>query len=90
LLQLFHDQFICRVQNIISRYPEYAVQIDGIGVGPNGTENLGCCSQMAIFYRKDMKTSPVDPIVRYLYIYFKLSIRYSYIMIKYFNKNHNE
>jgi len=65
LLQLFYTQFVCRAKNIISRYPDYAVQLDGIGAGPNGTGYLGCCSQMAIFYRKDMKTSPANPIVRY-------------------------
>lgn len=53
-----------RVEKIISQYPDYAVQIDGIGAGPSGTEKLGCCSQIAIFYRKDMTTSPADPVVR--------------------------
>ncbi|XP_022176690.1 small RNA 2'-O-methyltransferase isoform X1 [Myzus persicae] len=55
-------QFKEWAKKIIARYPEYAVQFDGIGAGPSGTENIGCCSQMAIFYRKDMTTSPVKPI----------------------------
>lgn len=53
-----------RAEKIIIRYPEYAVQFDGIGAGPSGTENLGCCTQMAIFYKKDMTKSPVQAIVR--------------------------
>lgn len=48
------------------------MQFDGIGVGPRGTEKLGCCTQMAVFYRKDMKTSSVQPIVRYRCKYFEL------------------
>lgn len=56
-----------RTKKIVSQYSDYAVQIDGIGAGPNGTENLGCCSQMAIFYRKDMKTSSANPIVSYYF-----------------------
>lgn len=63
---MFILQFIYRAKKIITRYPDYAVQFDGIGAGPTGTENIGCCSQMAIFYRKDMTTSPVKPIVRCL------------------------
>lgn len=55
-------QFKEWAKKIITRYSEYAVQFDGIGAGPSGTENIGCCSQMAIFYRKDMTTSPVKPI----------------------------
>ncbi|XP_026823009.1 small RNA 2'-O-methyltransferase isoform X1 [Rhopalosiphum maidis] len=55
-------QFKEWAKKITALYPEYAVQFDGIGAGPSGTENIGCCSQMAIFYRKDMTTSPVKPI----------------------------
>ncbi|XP_025193447.1 small RNA 2'-O-methyltransferase isoform X1 [Melanaphis sacchari] len=55
-------QFKEWAKKITNRYSEYAVQFDGIGAGPSGTENIGCCSQIAIFYRKDMTTSPVKPI----------------------------
>ncbi|CAI6352272.1 unnamed protein product [Macrosiphum euphorbiae] len=55
-------QFKEWAKKITTRYPEYSVQFDGIGAGPSGTENIGCCSQMALFYRKDMTTSPVKPI----------------------------
>jgi len=62
---------ICyRAKKITTCYPEYSVQFDGIGAGPSGTENIGCCSQMALFYRKDMTTSPVKPIVRCFCNYF--------------------
>lgn len=40
-----------RANNITSRYPEYEVSFHGIGPGPPGTEELGCCSQMAVFTR---------------------------------------
>ena len=62
----FYTIFFYRAKKITTRYPEYTVQLDGIGAGPSSTENIGCCSQMAIFYRKDMTTPPVQPIVRYL------------------------
>jgi hypothetical protein len=69
----FFFLFIFRARKITSCYPDYAVQFDGIGAAPYGGEKLGCCSQMAIFYRKDMKTSPAKPIVNYLCNYFKLN-----------------
>lgn len=70
ILYNFNLFYFYRATKIISRYPDYSVQFDGIGAGPFGTEQLGCCSQMAIFYRKDMKTSLVEPIVRCLCNYF--------------------
>lgn len=45
-----------RANNIVTRYPEYSVSFEGIGAGPPGTEELGCCSQMAIF----TKVRPTD------------------------------
>ncbi|XP_043274722.1 uncharacterized protein Hen1 [Venturia canescens] len=45
------EQFENWAQNIVTRYPEYNVSFEGIGAGPPGTEELGCCSQMAIFTR---------------------------------------
>lgn len=47
------------------------MEFDGIGSGPDGTENLGCCSQVAIFYRTNMEISPANPTVRHLYNYFE-------------------
>lgn len=61
-----------RARKITFCYPDYAVQFDGIGASPFDLETFGCCSQMAIFYRKDMKTSPATPIVKYLCNYLKL------------------
>lgn len=43
--------FINRAENIILRYPDYIVTFDGICKGPEGSEHLGCCTQMAIFHR---------------------------------------
>lgn len=34
------------------QYPQYDVTFHGIGIGPKGTEELGCCSQMATFVKK--------------------------------------
>lgn len=39
--------------NVISLYPNYNVSFEGIGKGPEGTEHLGCCSQMAVFTLKN-------------------------------------
>lgn len=38
---------------MVSTYPYYSVKFYGIGAGPQGTENLGCCSQMAVFERTE-------------------------------------
>ncbi|XP_076280297.1 hen1 methyltransferase isoform X2 [Lasioglossum baleicum] len=37
--------------DITLKYPEYEVTFEGICKGPEGTEHLGGCSQMAIFHR---------------------------------------
>lgn len=47
------DLLIFRGHNICVRYPDYKVAFYGIGPGPSGSENLGCCSQMALFVRED-------------------------------------
>jgi hypothetical protein len=43
--------FIFRADNIVSRFPEYSVTFHGICNGPPGTEDLGACSQMAVFHK---------------------------------------
>ncbi|XP_050521777.1 small RNA 2'-O-methyltransferase [Daktulosphaira vitifoliae] len=48
-------QFSDWIQNIVSRYPEYTFQIDGIGPPPLNSKNFGHCSQMVTFYRKNMQ-----------------------------------
>ncbi|XP_058799198.1 uncharacterized protein LOC131668783 [Phymastichus coffea] len=49
--------------NIIARFPEYEVSFQGICNGPEGTENLGACSQMAVFHRTcDLKVVKVPGI----------------------------
>lgn len=44
-------------ENIVLRYPDYVVTFDGICKGPEGTEHLGSCSQMAVFHRLSEKDS---------------------------------
>lgn len=58
-LRLLIDISICffflRAENICLRYPEYRYAISGIGELPtDADEQLGKCSQMATFVRKDM------------------------------------
>lgn len=43
--------------NIIYQYPEYDVYFTGIGPGPSGTSDLGCSTQMAVFYLKNHSSS---------------------------------
>ncbi|OAD61795.1 Small RNA 2'-O-methyltransferase [Eufriesea mexicana] len=45
------QQFQDWAENITSSYPDYIVTFEGIGKGPEGTEHLGCITQMAIFNR---------------------------------------
>ncbi|KAG9433370.1 hypothetical protein HZU67_05339 [Apis mellifera carnica] len=45
------EQFQNWADNIVLRYPDYSVTFDGICKGPEGSEHLGCCTQMAVFHR---------------------------------------
>ncbi|KAK9878825.1 hypothetical protein WA026_003660 [Henosepilachna vigintioctopunctata] len=59
------EQFESWATNITDRFPQYFANFHGIGQGPEGTESLGCCSQMVVFIRKDVvNPSYVLPIVR--------------------------
>ncbi|RZC42774.1 uncharacterized protein BDFB_005918, partial [Asbolus verrucosus] len=49
-----HPDHKFEATNITLRFPSYTVQFDGIGLGPTGSEDLGCCSQLAVFIRKDI------------------------------------
>jgi hypothetical protein len=53
------QQFRDWSQNICERFPNYTVQIEGIGPPPNEEqlEPIGCCSQLALFMRKDFLES---------------------------------
>lgn len=55
---------------VISHYPNYEVSFEGIGKGPEGTEHLGCCSQMAIFTLKN--DSALDSSIHDQVMYFCL------------------
>lgn len=48
------EQFESWANNITMRFPSYFVIFQGIGCGPIGTEKYGCCSQMAVFVRRDV------------------------------------
>lgn len=43
--------------HICVRFPDYCVQFHGVGKAPEGYENLGCCSQLGLFIRKDFLES---------------------------------
>ncbi|XP_011697554.1 PREDICTED: uncharacterized protein LOC105455721 [Wasmannia auropunctata] len=45
------EQFQDWAQNIVVRYPYYSVTFQGICNGPEGTEELGAVTQMAVFHR---------------------------------------
>lgn len=49
----FKTPFTYRGYNICARFPDYKVAFYGIGPGPKGSEELGACSQMALFIRED-------------------------------------
>nr|XP_003699897.1 PREDICTED: uncharacterized protein LOC100881302 [Megachile rotundata] len=51
------QQFQDWAENVITRYPDYVVTFEGICKGPEGSEDLGCCTQMAIFHRLSEKDS---------------------------------
>lgn len=40
-----------RTGKVTSQYPHYHVEISGVGVPPEGHEDVGCCSQLALFIR---------------------------------------
>ncbi|XP_072743769.1 uncharacterized protein Hen1 [Anoplolepis gracilipes] len=44
------EQFQNWAQDIVKKYPSYSVTFHGICEGPAGTEELGACSQMAVFH----------------------------------------
>ncbi|XP_070156491.1 putative uncharacterized protein DDB_G0282129 isoform X2 [Polyergus mexicanus] len=48
------EQFQDWAQNIVVKYPSYSVTFHGICKGPAGTEELGTCTQMAVFHRHSL------------------------------------
>ncbi|XP_045472285.1 small RNA 2'-O-methyltransferase-like isoform X3 [Harmonia axyridis] len=55
------EQFESWASNITLRFPQYKVTFFGIGKGPEGTDFLGSCSQLALFVRKDILDSSYNP-----------------------------
>lgn len=50
----FTDNIQNRGRNLTKRFPDYTVEFLGIGEGPEHFAHLGCCSQGALFIRKDV------------------------------------
>ncbi|XP_060526237.1 uncharacterized protein LOC132701933 isoform X2 [Cylas formicarius] len=46
------QQFEDWAQNIVQRFPDYTVEFSGVGWGSAGSEQLGACSQVAVFVHK--------------------------------------
>lgn len=71
------DEFRTWCENIIEQYPNYRYWLSGVGEGPQGSEHLGYCTQMAIFIRqkyneyndKTTHETPYELIVKYDYPY---------------------
>ncbi|KAK9306340.1 hypothetical protein QLX08_003025 [Tetragonisca angustula] len=68
------QQFQEWAKSITLRYPSYTVTFEGIGKGPEGSEHLGCCTQMAVFHRI-YEFEFCNPGIENL---FKLIARYDY------------
>lgn len=54
-------EFEAWAEDICARYPNYSTKYYGIGPGPEGTEKMGCVSQMVVFLRADMKRLLENP-----------------------------
>ncbi|XP_030759035.1 uncharacterized protein LOC115884554 [Sitophilus oryzae] len=50
-------------ENIVTRFPQYKVEFHGIGKYSNYENTVGCCSQMALFIRKDLLDEQFVPSV---------------------------
>lgn len=50
-MKLFYN---LRATNLQQRYSDYYLFVDGIGGPPEGHENIGYCSQIALFIRSDL------------------------------------
>ncbi|XP_020282362.1 uncharacterized protein LOC109854062 [Pseudomyrmex gracilis] len=56
------NQFKDWAENIVTRYPCYNVTFHGICYGPAGTEELGACTQMAVFHRLHSIEEPIEEL----------------------------
>ncbi|XP_019763943.2 uncharacterized protein LOC109540160 isoform X1 [Dendroctonus ponderosae] len=48
------QQFEDWAHNITERFVDYTVEFSGLGIGPEHLDQIGCCSQVATFTRKDV------------------------------------
>ncbi|EZA56852.1 hypothetical protein DMN91_000593 [Ooceraea biroi] len=60
------EQFQDWAQNIVTRYPAYSVTFHGICNGPEGTEEVGSCTQMAVFHLES-QVECIQPVMSDLY-----------------------
>uniref|UniRef100_A0A0A9Y9Z0 Small RNA 2'-O-methyltransferase n=1 Tax=Lygus hesperus TaxID=30085 RepID=A0A0A9Y9Z0_LYGHE len=61
------EQFKDWADNLVVRYPNYEVEVNGIGPGPPGSEHLGCSTQIAIFFRKGPRNKIEDVFYKETY-----------------------
>ncbi|GAB0099169.1 Small RNA 2'-O-methyltransferase [Sergentomyia squamirostris] len=47
------EEFRDWAENLIERFPQYSLSVQGIGPPPVGAEVYGCCSQAAVFIREE-------------------------------------
>uniref|UniRef100_A0A1B0DAK9 Small RNA 2'-O-methyltransferase n=1 Tax=Phlebotomus papatasi TaxID=29031 RepID=A0A1B0DAK9_PHLPP len=56
------EQFREWADNLTERFPDYSVDVQGIGPAPEGAEeDYGCCSQAAIFVRRPDSAVEINP-----------------------------
>ncbi|GJQ72939.1 hypothetical protein Trydic_g1581 [Trypoxylus dichotomus] len=59
------EQFQSWALNIVTRFPNYTVQFDGIGSGPVGSESVGCSTQIAVFLRLSSDEEQLSEVPRF-------------------------
>lgn len=52
-----------RTNGVTSQYPHYRVEISGVGVPPEGCEDVGFCSQLALFIRSNDYTPTLAKVM---------------------------
>lgn len=53
-----------RALNITTRFPNYTVQFDGVGPGPEGSESVGYCTQVAVFLKHSDEDEQLSEVPR--------------------------
>ncbi|KAK9700563.1 hypothetical protein QE152_g31182 [Popillia japonica] len=58
------EQFQSWALNITTRFPNYTVQFDGVGPGPEGSESVGYCTQVAVFLKHSDEDEQLSEVPR--------------------------